>query len=104
MDDIAAKIAGYKTLHFALINAQDEVEKKQVELAELEEKVENLHVELNKRAETLRSALVSGRSQAAARFAVGAWECPNSPLGLCVYDDDEDPGHDDCVFCDLPNE
>ena len=31
-------------------------------------------------------------------------ECETSPIGICAYDDDEDPLHDSCVFCHQPYE
>ena len=30
--------------------------------------------------------------------------CRRSPVGACVYDDDNDPCHDNCVFCGHPEE
>lgn len=32
------------------------------------------------------------------------WDCPESPLGLCVYHTFKDKPHDDCVFCHQPEE
>lgn len=32
------------------------------------------------------------------------WGCEKSPLGVCVYDDAEDPCHDQCIFCYEPYE
>ena len=37
----------------------------------------------------------------------GGWECEdkvNNPFFNCVYDDREDPVHDDCLFCHQPEE
>jgi len=36
--------------------------------------------------------------------AIGDWNCPNSPIGLCVYDDYGDPAWDNCIFCGYPHE
>lgn len=33
-----------------------------------------------------------------------SWMCPVSPDGWCWYDHDEDPCHDDCLFCHEPEE
>lgn len=34
-----------------------------------------------------------------------AWICTKgSPTGYCVYDNEEDPNHDDCIFCHDPRE
>jgi hypothetical protein len=33
----------------------------------------------------------------------GSWECPNSPLGKCFYEQD-DGAMDDCIFCHEPDE
>jgi len=35
---------------------------------------------------------------------IGSWECPTSPLGVCAYDSEADPCHDDCLFCHDPSE
>lgn len=35
---------------------------------------------------------------------VGTWDCPLCPFGICVYDNAEDPCHDDCFFCHQPSE
>ena len=32
------------------------------------------------------------------------WGCDKSPTGLCVYDDKNDPAHDQCLCCGDPNE
>lgn len=32
------------------------------------------------------------------------WKCEKSPIGLCVYDDEKDQYHDDCIFCHNPEE
>ena len=37
-------------------------------------------------------------------IVIGSWECPTSPLEVCVYDCDADPCHDDCLFCHDPSE
>ena len=32
------------------------------------------------------------------------WDCDLSPVGMCAYNEDEDPCRDDCVFCHDPEE
>jgi hypothetical protein len=32
------------------------------------------------------------------------WPCPTSPVETCVYDDDTDPAHDQCIYCHNPYE
>lgn len=32
------------------------------------------------------------------------WECEDSPIGICVYSDLEDPIHDFCLYCGQPEE
>ena len=30
--------------------------------------------------------------------------CPKSPTGHCVYNDETDPAHDDCIYCGDPED
>jgi len=32
------------------------------------------------------------------------WECEKNPFGWCMYDVDEDPVMDNCIFCGEPYE
>jgi len=32
------------------------------------------------------------------------WGCEDSPYGWCTYNDEDDPAHDTCIFCGLPQE
>jgi hypothetical protein len=34
----------------------------------------------------------------------GPHECVRSPIRRCLYDDEEDPSHDDCLVCGEPEE
>ena len=36
--------------------------------------------------------------------SVGAWGCEESPIGVCVYDDEADPCNDECLVCGHPDE
>jgi hypothetical protein len=35
---------------------------------------------------------------------VGTWECKKSPIGLCYYNNMDDPALDNCLFCHEPHE
>jgi hypothetical protein len=35
---------------------------------------------------------------------VGTWDCEPSPIGVCVYDLENDPICDHCLFCGDPDE
>jgi hypothetical protein len=37
-------------------------------------------------------------------LAFGEWECSESPIETCVYDEEKDPAHDICLFCGDPEE
>ena len=47
-------------------------------------------------------------------LTIGSWPCPDpddrhpddipNPLGVCVYNQDEDPANDFCLFCGNPDE
>lgn len=32
------------------------------------------------------------------------WPCPTSPTTRCVYNDNDDPAHDQCLICGDPEE
>lgn len=36
--------------------------------------------------------------------SVGHWECSESPLDVCVYNNDKDLAHDNCLYCGDPEE
>ncbi|MAG27464.1 hypothetical protein CMI47_18175 [Candidatus Pacearchaeota archaeon] len=35
---------------------------------------------------------------------IGHWPCEASPHKVCAYDDVEDPMHDNCLYCEDPEE
>lgn len=37
-------------------------------------------------------------------LSIGHWECKTSPIGVCVYNREEDQCEDDCLFCHQPDE
>jgi len=40
----------------------------------------------------------------AAAIEIGHWACETSPIAVCVYDDWSDPIHDNCLYCNNPEE
>ena len=34
----------------------------------------------------------------------GSWDCPDSPIGKCIYHIGSDLGWDDCILCHQPQE
>lgn len=38
------------------------------------------------------------------KLAFGYWDCGKSPVGICVYNDVMDRAHDECLFCDEPEQ
>jgi hypothetical protein len=46
----------------------------------------------------------SGVGIIASAIEIGSWICDQSPAGVCVYDDYMDPAHDDCLYCNHPEE
>lgn len=37
-------------------------------------------------------------------FHDSGWECPESPVGTCMYDSVKDPAYDNCLICGEPYE
>jgi hypothetical protein len=37
-------------------------------------------------------------------FVIGSWDCESSPYGHCIFDHENDPAHDHCLFCGGPDE
>lgn len=35
---------------------------------------------------------------------IGTWDCADSPIGTCVYNIEEDPCEDECIYCGQPDE
>lgn len=52
----------------------------------------------------LEMALLSRGETEVEDYELGSHECLSSPVGLCVYYDLEDSMHDDCIFCNQPEE
>jgi len=40
----------------------------------------------------------------AAAIEIGHWDCDSSPIGICAYDGYQDPIHDNCLYCDHPED
>jgi hypothetical protein len=73
--------------------------------------IKRLRVDLSKRRAQLEAEaqLIDKIEKHAPEFPDGAlvtfaWECKESPLGFCVYNPEEDPCHDDCLYCHDPEE
>ena len=45
-----------------------------------------------------------GLTELEAILVEGPHECVKSPTRCCLYDDEEDPSHDDCLVCGKPEE
>lgn len=52
----------------------------------------------------LREALAQQYDLKAETLTLGHWECPDSPIKRCVYNQDVDPCCDDCIICHDPEE
>jgi len=46
----------------------------------------------------------SGVEICAAAIEIGHWACETSPIAVCVYDDWSDSIHDNCLYCNNPEE
>lgn len=72
-------------------------------LGELEDNQASDRV-IDKAVDALIVALKAHLNLPDAALVLGLHECETSPTGECVYDEDEDPAHDDCIFCHAPYE
>ena len=52
----------------------------------------------------VRQALSKALRIEAYRLEMGAWTCDASPAKVCVYDGYEDTVHDNCLYCNEPEE
>lgn len=68
---------------------------------------------LQKKATDLRLDLIEAMSEdpkipqikgMGSWFEIGSWDCPTSPIKVCIYHRIEDPPCDFCLFCGLPDE
>lgn len=60
---------------------------------------------LSERRDALMSWVAKGLGLPSETTLVeGVHDCLKSPIGVCVYDEDNDPCHDDCLFCGDPSE
>jgi len=60
-----------------------------------------------KEDEAEASVIPDGAVESGRVVADGGWTCPDverNVYGFCIYDDDEDPCHDNCLFCHEPEE
>jgi len=85
----------------------------ELEILDLDDKISHLKWKYEKLAIALiNKALGEGNKYTQDQLVHGPWECPpefsgpiiKSPTGRCVYDDRNDPCHDECLFCGEPRE
>lgn len=69
--------------------------KKQIEA--LRKKKSNLEYEIEELAKSMMPNF-------SIEHTLGWWDCPVSPIGLCVYNHFEDRALDGCLFCNKPHE
>lgn len=98
--------------HAQLGNIVDELEaieakRDSLKFVLITESLRRLNANLNTEdyeAEVPRNGLATGRIVARVD---GGWECEDvlrNVYGFCIYNDDEDPCHDNCLFCHHPEE
>jgi hypothetical protein len=89
-----------------IANFDDRIEALQERVSTLEEAKQAFMVSIANME--LNSADASCRTRCGSRprelVITQTWECETSPIGYCVYDDEDDPVHDDCLFCHDPEE
>lgn len=83
-------------------------------IKEFNDEAKQLHTEYYKKLNDLYNArnewigkmwpMFKSGHFAIAEHELDQWECKDSPIGICIYNDKEDPIHDFCVFCDDPEE
>jgi len=77
------------------------------EIKELDEKINELMCERSKkrseRGDILMNIVINHfKNESGVR--IGDWDCADSPIGICVYNSDEDPAWDSCLICGEPDE
>ena len=77
-------------------------------LDQLQEAVERARSKLDDAVynleEAIRGMLREAGYDSTTHVAPGSWECSESPLGICIYNNHEDPCLDECVVCGDPEE
>lgn len=76
-------------------------------LKERKEKIENIHrliQDLRAAAVEIIKPYIDGWEQWFEYVCTPFWDCPDSPVGWCVYNHSTEPAHDNCIFCGEPEE
>ncbi len=60
--------------------------------------------EIQELKEKLRKAEQLSVVVAQANIIEGTWDCEHEEIDKCWYNDEEDPLHDECIFCGDPDE
>jgi len=89
------------------VSAREQVKAALRKVREIEKQVQDLEDEAAEQMDlAVGIAMENAGLNPVENIVVGGWECDNRDnlVGTCVYDDDEDPLHDDCLFCHAPEE
>ena len=81
-----------------LVSAREAVQAAHVVLHALERVLRDTHEDL------VRGRLPEDADVDLEDLAFGHHECVTSPTVACVYDNAEDPRHDDCLYCHQPRD
>lgn len=72
--------------------------------ADATEELYSVSTKVYKAEYALREALAKQYGLDAEVVYLGHWDCPESPIHRCIYNQDEDPYCDDCIICHDPEE
>lgn len=81
--------------------ADEELMRLRKEREALERRVRNLAAQERERSRKLATEATGVDED---NIVLGDWDCPDSPTGYCIYDSDNDPVMDECLFCGGPDE
>lgn len=89
-------------------NLREEMMAKPEVLIRLEEEITTLENQLSRKEnelfETEMKIISEFFGQTVKNIETGYHECKDSPIGICFYDNMEDPALDDCLICGEPDE
>ena len=63
-----------------------------------------LHAELYDKEMSIKEAISEQKDIPPSDITLGTWACSESPTSFCAYDSFDDVMHDNCLFCDQPEE
>ena len=63
-----------------------------------------LHAELYDKEMAIKDSISEQLDIPSSDLTLGRWDCTDSPTDFCVYDSEEDIMHDNCLFCEQPEE